>query len=201
MRFHLIPGGLAVGLALGLATAGFAAAPPPAGRLAFDVTRKGADIGDHVFSFAGQGADFDVNVATDIAVRVPLIRTKVYSYQQQSSERWRHGQLVHLVSKTDNDGKAEAVDAAVDHLLPGSLWSADTVQATRLVNTIDGKTMRVRVADVGAEKVEAGGRAIEARHYRIAGDLDRDVWYDAQGYLARLTLVADDGSTVTYVRK
>jgi len=201
MRLYLFPAGLALGFALGLTPASFAAAPPPAGRLAFDVTRKGADIGDHVVSFAGQGADFDVKVATEIAVRVPLIRTKVYSYEQQSSEHWRHGQLVHLVSKTDNDGKAEAVDAAVDHLLPGSLWSADTVQATRLVNTIDGKTMRVHVADLGAEKIEAGGRAIEARHYRIAGDLDRDVWYDAQGYLARLTLVADDGSTVTYVRK
>ena len=147
------------------------------------------------------GADFDVKVATDIAVRVPLIRTKVYSYEQQSSEQWRGGQLVHLVSKTDNDGKAEAVDVPVDQLLPGSLWSADTVQATRLVNTIDGKTMRIQVTDLGPEKIEAGGRGVEARHYRIAGDLDRDVWYDAEGYLARLTLVADDGSTVTYVRK
>jgi hypothetical protein len=201
MRLFLIPATLALGLSLGVTPAAFSAAPPPAGRLAFDVTRKGADIGDHVFTFTGAGGDFDVAVATDIAVRVPLIRAKVYSYEQQSSEQWRHGQLVHLVSKTDNDGKAEAVNAAVDHLLPGSLWSADTVRATQLVNTIDGKTMRVQVADLGPEKIEAGGRAIETRHYRIAGDLDRDVWYDAQGYLARLTLVADDGSTVTYVRK
>jgi len=201
MRLNLITGGLALGLALGLAPAAIAAAPPPAGRLAFDVTRNGADIGDHVFTFAGQGADFDVRVATEIAVRVPLIRTKVYSYEQQSREQWRHGQLVHLVSTTDNDGTAEAVDAPVSQLMPGSLWSADSVRATRLLNTIDGKTMRVQVADLGAERIEAGGRTIEAHHYRIAGDLDRDVWYDSDGYLARLTLVADDGSTVVYVRK
>ena len=201
MRLSLIPAGLALGLALGLTPAAFAAAPPPAGRLAFDVTRKGADIGDHVLSFTGGGADFDVKVATDIAVRVPLIRTKVYSYEQQSSEQWRGGQLVHVVSQTDDDGKAEAIDVPVANLLPGSLWSADTVQATRLINTIDGKTMRVQVADLGTEKIEAGGRGVVARHYRIAGDLDRDVWYDADGYLARLTLVADDGSTVIYVRK
>jgi hypothetical protein len=201
MRLYLIPAGLTFGLALALTPAAFAAAPPPAGRLAFDVTRKGADIGDHVITFTGGAADFDVAVTTDIAVRVPLIRTKVYSYEQQSSEQWRDGQLVHLVSKTDNDGKAEAVDAGVDQILPGSLWSADTVQATRLVNTIDGTIMRVHSTDLGAERIEAGGRAIEARHYRIAGDLDRDVWYDANGYLVRLTLVADDGSTVVYVRK
>jgi hypothetical protein len=201
MRLSLIPAGLALGLALGLTPASFAAAPPTAGRLAFDVTRKGVDIGDHVFTFAGQGADFDVKVATDIAVRVPVIRTKAYSFKQQSSEQWRGGQLVHLVSKTNTDGKAEAVNAAVDQILPGSLWSADTVEAKRLINTIDGKTMRVQVADLGTEKIEAGGRGVVARHYRIAGDLDRDVWYDADGYLARLTLVADDGSTVIYVRK
>lgn len=186
MRLYLIPRGLALGLALGLTSAAFAATPPPAGRLAFDVTHKGADIGDHVVTFAGQGADFDVKVATEIAVRVPLIRTKVYSYEQQSSEKWRGGHLVHLISKTDDDGTTEAVDAAVDQLLPGSLW-------TRLVNTIDGKTMRIQVADLGTEKIEAGDHGIEAHHYRIAGDLDREVWYDAHGYLARLTLVADDG--------
>jgi hypothetical protein len=61
--------------------------------------------------------------------------------------------------------------------------------------------MRVHSTDLGAERIDAGGRAIEARHYRIAGDLDRDVWYDTDGYLVRLTLVADDGSTVVYVRK
>ena len=201
MRLSLIPAGLALGLALGLTPAAFAAAPPPAGRLAYDVTRKGADIGDHVLSFTGGAADFDVKVATDIAVRVPLIRTKVYSYEQQSSEQWRGGQLVHVVSQTDDDGNAEEIDVPVANLLPGSLWSADTIQATRLINTVDGKTMRVQVADLGSEKIEAGGRGVVARHYRIAGDLDRDVWYDADGYLARLTLVAEDGSTVTYVRK
>lgn len=201
MRLTLIPAGLALGLAFGLAPAVDAAAPPAAGTLAFDVTRKGTDIGDHVFTFSGGAADFDVKVATDIAVRVPLIRTKVYSYEQQSSERWRGGHLVHLVSTTDNDGKAEAVDANVNQLLPGSLWSADTVRASKLFNTIDGTTMRVQVADLGMDRIEAGGDSIDAHHFRIAGDLERDVWYDANGYLARLTLIADDGSTVTYVRR
>lgn len=159
MRLDPILAGLAFGLTLGLSPAAQAAAPPPTGRLAFDVTRKGADIGDHVFTFSGGGTDFDVKVATDIAVRVPLIRTKVYSYEQQSSEKWRGGQLVHLASKTDNDGKADQVDEPVDRLLPGSLWSADSVHATRLVNTITGKTMRIQVTDLGTEKIEAGAAA------------------------------------------
>jgi hypothetical protein len=199
MRLTLIPAGLAACLVLAIPA--FAAAPPPGGRLAFDVTRKGADIGEHVFTFNGHGPDFVVKVATDIAVKVPLIRTKLYSYEQKSSEQWRGGQLTHLTSQTDNDGKSSKVDEPVDHLLPGSLWSAESAKATRLVNTIDGTVMQVHVADLGPERIEVGGKSIEARHYRVSGDLAREVWYDADGYLAQLTLVADDGSTVTYLRK
>lgn len=201
MLSRFLAAGLAAVLSLGFGLPALSAAPPSAGRLDFDVLRKGEDIGDHSFAFNGAGADFRVQVTTDIAVRVPLIRAKVYSYAQQSAERWQGGQLVHLTSRTDDDGAPHQIDADVDHLLPGSLWSAETVKARRLVNTIDGSVMAIRVADLGGEKIEAGGRTIAARRYRISGDLARDVWYDGDGYLARLALVADDGSTVTYVRK
>lgn len=201
MRLNPSAAGLAAALLLGALSPAFAAAPPSSGRLAFDVMRKDADIGDQVFTFSGKGPDFDVSIVTDIAVRVPLIRAKVYSYEQQSKEQWRGGQLAHVTSKTDNDGKADQVDEPVHALPPGSLWTAEAVHASRLVNTIDGSVMNVRVADLGAEKIAAGGKTIPTQHYRISGDLSRDVWYDAQGYLARLTLVAEDGSTVTYVRK
>lgn len=201
MRLTPSAAGLAAALLLGALSPAFAAAPPPSGRLAFDVMRKDADIGDQVFTFSGKGPDFDVSIVTDIAVRVPLIRAKVYSYEQQSKEQWRGGQLAHVTSKTDNDGKADQVDEPVHALPPGSFWTAEAVHASRLVNTIDGSVMNVRVADLGSEKIAAGGKTIPTQHYRISGDLSRDVWYDAQGYLARLTLVAEDGSTVTYVRK
>lgn len=201
MRLTPSAAGLAAALLLGALSPAFAAAPPPSGRLAFDVMRKDADIGDQVFTFSGKGPDFDVRIVTDIAVRVPLIRAKVYSYEQQSKEQWRGGQLAHVTSKTDNDGKADQVDEPVHDLPPGSLWTAEAIHAKRLVNTIDGSVMNVRVADLGSEKIAAGGKTIPTQHYRISGDLSRDVWYDAQGYLARLTLVAEDGSTVTYVRK
>lgn len=186
---------------IGLASPVLAATPPKGGRLSFDVIRNGSDIGQHVFTFTGSSSDFEVDVSTDIAVRIPLIRTKVYSYEQKSEEQWKGGQLVHVTSRTDNDGKKNSIDQPVDHLLPGSLWSADTVTASKLVNTIDGSTMRVQVADMGTETISASGASIPAHHYRITGDLSRDVWYDGRGYLAQLALTADDGSKVTYVRK
>ena len=88
MRLTPSAAGLAAALLLGALSPAFAAAPPSSGRLAFDVMRKDADIGDQVFTFSGKGADFDVSVATDIAVRVPLIRAKV-SRKLRLPDRWQ----------------------------------------------------------------------------------------------------------------
>jgi len=61
--------------------------------------------------------------------------------------------------------------------------------------------MTIRVADLGMENVPVKGGQVTAHHYRLSGGLDRDLWYDGQGNLARVAFKADDGSTVTYIRK
>ena len=69
------------------------------------------------------------------------------------------------------------------------------------MNTIDGTIMSVRVADLGSENVPVNGGNLNAHHYRISGGLERDLWYDENGNLARVAFKAEDGSTVTYIRK
>ena len=61
--------------------------------------------------------------------------------------------------------------------------------------------MKVRVADLGSGRVKVGGHAVPAHHFRISGELARDVWYDDTGLLAQMVMKGDDGSTVTYVRR
>ena len=34
------------------------------------------------------------------------------------------------------------------------------------------------------------GRPLEVDHYRLVGEEERDIWYDADGQVARLTLLA-----------
>jgi len=40
---------------------------------------------------------------------------------------------------------------------------------------------------------------IEARRYKITGDLARELWYDAEGRWVRLALTARDGSKIDFL--
>ncbi|QGX99093.1 hypothetical protein EI983_12775 [Roseovarius faecimaris] len=193
--------GLAVGLAVALAAPVHALSIPSNGKLSFDVVRKGKDIGDHTYSFSGTGSSFTVEVATDIAVKVPLIRTTAYSFQHASLETWKSGKLQQISSNTNDDGEPHQLKTAGKGTLPASLWNDDIVRSQKLMNTIDGRMMKVRVADLGAEMVETRRGAVTAHHYRMSGDLARDLWYDADGNLAQVAFKAEDGSTVMYIRK
>ena len=78
--------GIALGLAVAFAAPVNALSIPSNGKLNFDVVRKGKDIGDHSYSFSGKSGAFTVKVATDIVVKVPLIRTTAYSFKHKSVE-------------------------------------------------------------------------------------------------------------------
>jgi hypothetical protein len=193
--------GLAIGLALALAVPANALSLPKSGTLKFDVIRKGKDIGDHSYRFSGSKQAFSVTVATDIAVKLPLIHTIVYSFKHDSTEQWRGGKFQKLSSTTNDDGTPAKLSTAAKGALPASLWNDDIVLSGKLMNTIDGKIMSIHVVDLGMESVDTKSGKVKAHHYHISGDLARDLWYDAQGNLAHVAFKADDGSTVTYVRK
>jgi hypothetical protein len=193
--------GMALGVAVALAAPVNALSIPSNGKLSFDVVRKGKDIGDHSYSFSGKSAAFTVKVATDIIVKVPLIRTTAYSFKHKSVESWKGGKLQQLSSSTNDDGEPHQLKTASKGTLPASLWNDDIVRSGKLMNTIDGKIMKVRVADLGSETVKTKQGNVSAHHYRLSGGLARDVWYDGNGNLAQVMFKADDGSTVMYVRK
>lgn len=193
--------GLAVGLAVALAAPVNALSIPSNGSLNFDVVRKGKDIGDHTYRFFGGTGAFTVEITTDIAVKVPLIRTTAYSFKHSSLEQWNGGKLQQISSNTNDDGEPHQLKTAGKGALPASLWNDDIVRSGKLINTIDGKIMKVRVADLGNETVKTKRGAVAAHHYRMSGDLARDLWYDADGNLAQVAFKADDGSTVMYIRK
>ena len=192
---------LAAGLTLALSSALNAASIPSGGHLDFDVIRKGKDIGDHSYSLQGSEGALTVNVTTDIVVKIPLIRATAYSFQHKSVESWSGGKLSSVRSATNDDGTPHQLSSPGKGMLPASLWNDDIVKAGKLLNTIDGSIMNVRVSDMGPENVTTRRGPVATHHYRLSGDLNRDLWYDAQGNLAHVSFTADDGSTVTYVRK
>lgn len=188
---------------LALAPAAMAApsaSVPASGKLAFDVMRKGKDIGDYVVSFSGAGNDVTARIATNISVKVPVIGVSAYRFTQSSTETWRDGKLAGLVSKTDDNGTAHDISLGASTLVPASLWDADIVHASKVLNTIDGSTDAIKVSNLGAESIATGSGTVKATHYALRGGLNRDLWYDG-AKLVHVRLTADDSSQVDYVRK
>jgi len=193
--------GIFLGIAVALAAPVNALSILSDGKLAFDVMRNGKDIGDHSYNFSGPSGAFTVTVATNVEVKVPLIRTTVYSFKHASVETWKGGKLQQLSSVTNDDGTPHELKTKNKGVLPASLWNDDIVRSGKLMNTVDGTIMNVRVADLGTETVNTKRGAVPAHHYQVSGDLARDLWYDANGNLAQVAFRADDGSTVMYIRK
>lgn len=199
MRIYSLLGGLLMAVSLG---APVLASPLPAkGALKFDVIRKGKDIGDHSYTFTGTSNGYSVQIATDIAVKIPLLRLNAYVFKQQSTETWAGSRLKTIRSQTNDDGTTHQLNQLGKGLLPASLWNDEILKSRKLLNTIDGRIMSVKVTDLGVQTVPVSGGQVIAHHYHISGDLDRDIWYDDEGNLAHVSFKADDGSTVTYLRK
>ena len=192
---------LIMGFAACVASPLTAASLPQSGSLKFDVIRKGKDIGDHSYKFTGSENFYSVKVSTNIVVKVPLIKLTAYSFQHDSVETWKNGKLQKLKSATNDDGTPHKINLNASSVLPASLWNDDIVKSKELLNTVNGKKMFVRVADFGGEVVTTKKGKVSAKHYRISGELERDLWYDKNGDLARVLFKADDGSTVIYVRR
>jgi hypothetical protein len=186
------------GLGAGMGVAGAADSIPATGSLNFAVLRKGSTIGSQVITFTKTSAGMQVHLTTDIKVKVPVIGVTAYSYQQDSTENWAGDHLTALASKTDDNGTAQNLTLGPGALLPASLWDADILHAKQLVNTIDGHAMPISVQNLGADTVTVGAEQISATHYRISGELKRDLWFDADHRLVHVRFAADDGSTIDY---
>ncbi|MGF1631546.1 MAG: DUF6134 family protein [Kiloniellaceae bacterium] len=210
--------GLGAGLGLGPGTALAQACDlfPRRAGWRFLVLRHGNVIGEHVFRFSRRDGDFVVEVAIDIAV--DLLGITLFRFTHRSEEIWRKGWLHALVSATDDDGtlwrlqserrdgalRGTVNDVAFDvsgFVVPASLWHRDTTKSQALFDTIDGRVKVIDSEALGEETVSVAGAKAEARHFRLTGQLQRDIWYDAGCGIAKVTFAARDGSLITLERQ
>lgn len=188
---------------------------PADGRSTFQVVRDGRAIGAHRIGFARTGGTFAVR--TDVEIELTLLGATLFRFIHRAEEEWREGWLHSVVSDTDDDGKRYAVRAerrdgifqgAVNgrgftvsgYIIPSSLWHFDTVKVEALFDIIDARLKPVRARFLGEAPITVGGAPVTARHYRVAGGLNRDLWYDGACRLVRVGLAARDGSAVTLER-
>jgi hypothetical protein len=191
-----------------------AASAPGSMRLDFTVLKDGDVIGHHQIELVRNGDLENVSIKTDIVVKVVYV--PVYRFEHTGSEVWRAGHLVSLRSQTNDDGEKHTLQAAANgghievtgdgtasqastEIIPASLWNHDLVTQTVLLNTLTGKQMAIKVADLGADPVRVHGSSVPAHHYKVTGELERELWYDESNMLVLVKFKAKDDSEIRYV--
>lgn len=200
-----------------VAATGHAAIVPPSGKLAFAVMRKGEKIGTHVLSFHRDQDRLDVDIKTRIAVKIAFIT--VYRFEHDGHEVWRDGKLIGMRTKTNDDGTDHTLTVsatgggklrvvgdgheltAARNAVPASLWNPAFIRTHALMNSLVGTPLDIKVAYKGKQAITVKGRTVTAFHYSLTGEMPRELWYDENWVLIRMTLTGKDGSPVQYVLK
>lgn len=213
-RRALLAGGMALAAA---PTAARAALPIPAGnRLGFDVLRAGSKLGSHVLTFQSAGDGLTVTIAVEIIFKIGPIT--LYRYHHNAVERWQGDQVVSVEAHTDDNGSKYVVTAhregagwavqgpksgryaAPPNAMPATHWNRRELDGP-WINTQDGSLMRPKVAALGIESIPtAGGGSMRARHFKLTGDVEMDMYYDDRLGWAGLSFVKG-GATVQYRRQ
>ena len=141
-----------------------------------------------------------------------------YGLEHESHEVWENGRLSSLQSITNENGTPVKLQVFLDEdflmvmsedgeghvdreIIPASLWNRMILERKETFSTISGNLKRFEVTYVGQEDVEIQGTTSSAQHFRLSGEFERDLWYDANDILVRVQFEASDGSTVAYVLK
>ena len=202
-----------LGAAAGLCLAGAAAAEEP---MVFDVLRDGSKIGEHRLVFEREDSTLKVSVETDMSVTFAFVT--VFRYEHKRIERWRDGELESLAGMTNDDGTqyeisivrkeghySRTINGSEEELTGpvavDSLWSKDRLTGGKLFSAASDKVYRVRSDLMGTETIEAKGQPVEAEHYKLSGELDRDLWYGPSGDLLKIRYESEEGETFEFVRR
>ncbi|MEG3619577.1 DUF6134 family protein [Magnetovibrio sp. PR-2] len=188
--------------------------------LNYAISRDGEIIGSHRVTVSQIKHQIRVDVHTEI--KIEGFFTTKYAFDHSAQETWAGGVLYEMTAITESDGKTvsvqayeqngrlivDSLDVGMDRrqilplgLQPSSLWNADTVNQTQLLNAHNGKVLSIKVEDLGPKTVTVQGIETPVHHYALSGELTRELWYDENGRLVRLKFPDNSTIPVTYTIK
>jgi hypothetical protein len=179
----------------------------------FAIMRNGEQIGTQTIDINRSGPETTVKLSTELEVKVLFVTA--YRLQQTSFEKWVEGRLVSLKSSTNKNGTRRDVSVTetpaglqvsvdgkpaqtIRDIMPASLWNAEVLRRSQLLDTQEGEIVPLSVTDNGFEQVTVKSRPVKARHYTLKSRMDREVWYDDQSRLVRVRIIGSDGSTIIF---
>ena len=149
--------------------------------------------------------------------RVKLGFLTLYRYSYLGTETWKNGRLTRLDSTTNDNGDQFTVNAEAqgnglrmrvngkERIVSGNVWTTtywrlhDPPPANGAIPLLDpdsGKESAGKLELIENTQLVVGGKNIPCTHYRVAGDVQVELWFDAQQRLVRQDSVEDGHRTV-----
>lgn len=176
--------------------------------LKFRVEREGSFIGHVMQRYQPSGNDLRVDVF--IAFQVKLAFVTVFRYEHRAREMWRNGRLARLDTVTNDNGDPQRVAGRIAEdgfvvdgpkgpviaphdILPSSYWHPRFTEESRMLDSQLGRILEFDISRLGAERIEALGRPVDAERYAMRGDVDLDFWYDADRVWQKMAFTIKGG--------
>ena len=197
-----------------LSAAFFCSEAARADSVAFTIFKEGEAIGHDIYTIDKDGDTTTVKVATQTDVNILFLE---FHYRQDRTEIWKDGQLVSLVSDTNDDGQkhhievhreADSLIGVVDganrsmgaDTIPFTLWNMAFVNHTKLINVSTFELIKAAFEDKGSDQITIDGKKFDARHFLMSGDLHWDLWYDTNNMLLK-SAFKRRGYPISFVRE
>lgn len=182
-------------------------------KIIFDVYRDGTRVGSQRVDFEEKDGALAVDINFQLMIKALYIT--FYKMDYRSDSIWKDGRLVSLSSRTDQNGKVRTVTASLkDGMLVGNgpdgplrapsgtyptdHWNAGVIGSNKLINTINGRVNDVRLVPKGYEQVPTERGPVKARRYQYEGEIENEVWYDADGRWLHMRFLGEDGSVIEF---
>lgn len=197
-------------LVLAWASAGAEMPPPEPEHLIYSILRNGSPIGQDTLDIDNDGHVTSVNRSTNIEVSILFMNA--YTYRYTGNETWKNDQLTAFTSRTDDNGTMHNVslrssgdplqlDADGHHATVAKtiglddFWKPQLLSKTTVLDTSDGHQMTFAAQDLGMQTVTYRGSSRPAHHFKLTGDINRDLWFDGN-MPVRFQMTAKDGSVI-----
>jgi hypothetical protein len=186
-------------------------AADPQGVFIYAISRNGTPVGQQRLEFVGDQGKLRVLCHTDLDVKV--MGLSLYGFDQQVEEVRQNGLVLSLISEADDDGKDKKVTLSLNgdrlqgdyngsnrdldpHLATTLFWQKPAVGASQVIDPLRAKLRDINVTDLGPQTLDLPIGRTQAHHYKVAGEISRELWYDANGILVAGQLRAKDGSVL-----
>lgn len=192
------------------------ACEPPESPAAYVINHEThGDIGTHVLTFRCDGDKLIVE--TEVDVKVKILFVTAYKRRAQLREVWENDRLISYDAKTDDNGDLYETTARVegDRMIVAGVedtvsapldtvsthpWNVAAVDRPLIFGQRDGRIRKVQVEPAGWQTLEIAGQPQKAQKFVVRGDLERELFYDADGTWLQWRLERD-GKIVTITKR